>query len=667
LFNLTAAIGLITIYLIILPTNFDKMQKHVRLNEYKVLLYRILLAYLFYFIARILFYVFNASLLKVDSVSELLSLCYYGLAFDTTAILYVNLLFIVFSVLPLVKNATAGYQKFLFWLYFATNLTAYATNFIDFIYYRYTYARTTIVALGVVEHETNKTTLFLSFLVDFWYVFLLFFLCAAIWIYLYRKVKVQLLLPVKKIPYFGFSLIAFLFTALIIVGGIRGGDFKKATRPINILDASRHVKNLVHSDIVLNTPFAIIRTLFTNSFQKTNYAGVNAEVILEKVQPIKQYSNNPESKPNVVVFILESYGREYVGAFNKKSGIPNYVSYTPFLDSLSQHSMIFTNAYANGRQSIHGMSSILAGIPAFKDAFTSSPYPKQKIESLVSTLESEGYNTSFFHGAANGSMGFLGFGNILGIDHYYGRTEFNDDSQFDGYWGIWDEPFLQYMKQTLDIKKTPFFASVFTVSSHEPYIIPEKYNNTFKGGPLPINKCVQYTDFALKRFFTEAQKMPWFNNTIFVLVADHGNQTFYTEYMKPIQRFAVPIIIYQPNSKYVGVDEDLAQQIDIYPTILDMVGYKKPFRSWGRSLFDKKGEQPFVLNSTGNIYQFSRGNYICTFDGKNALGFYDRNDKWLANNLIKNRNAEMNDIELNCKAFIQDYMERVVDQKLYAK
>ena len=264
-------------------------------------------------------------------------------------------------------------------------------------------------------------------------------------------------------------------------------------------------------------------------------------------------------------------------------------------------------------------------------------------------------------------MGFLGFSNILGIDHYYGRTEFNDDSQFDGFWGIWDEPFLQFMKNTLDKKKTPFFASVFTVSSHEPYIIPEKYKDRFHEGGVPIHKCAEYTDFALKRFFTEAKKQPWFSNTIFVLVADHCNQIYYDEYHKPINRYAVPIIIYKPGSDLVGVDTDLAQQIDIFPTIIDMIGYDKPFRSWGRSLLDKKSSAPFVLNSTGSIYQFSRGNYICTFDGKNALGFYDKDDKALKHNLIKNRNAEMDDIELNCKAFIQDYMNRVIDKNLYSK
>lgn len=640
------------------------MQKHLRLNEYKVLFFRIALAYLFYFIARVLFYYFNADLLRVESVSDFLSLSYYGLAFDTTAILYINLLFIVFSILPFWKNTNAGYQKFLFYLYFGTNLLAFATNFIDFIYYKFTFARTTTAALNVLEHETNKTTLFLNFLLEYWYVFALFVLTSALWVFLYKKIKVQDFRPSRYVPYFSFSTVGFLMIVLFVIGGIRGGDFKKSTRPINLLDASRNVKNIVHSDIVLNTPFAIIRTLFSNSFLKVDYPEVNAQLIAEKIQPIKRYHNNPKTKPNVVVFILESYGREYIGAFNKKSNIPDYKSHAHFLDSLAQHSMIFTNAYANGRQSIHGMSSVLAGIPSFKDAFTSSPYPKQKIESLVSTLENEGYNTSFFHGAANGSMGFLGFSKILGIDDYYGRTEFNDDSQFDGFWGIWDEPFLQYMKKTLDTKKTPFFASVFTVSSHEPYVIPDKYKKRFQEGGVPIHKTVEYTDYALKRFFEEAKKEPWFENTIFVMVADHCNQIYYDEYQKPINRFAVPILIYKPNSSYVGVDEDLAQQIDIYPTILDMIGYDKPFRSWGRSLLDKKTSVPFVINSTGNIYQFAKGNYICTFDGKKALGFYGKEDKALKNNLIKKRNAEMDEMELNCKAFIQDYMERVVDKKL---
>lgn len=642
------------------------MKKFLRIDEYKVLLMRIGLAYLFYTIARLLFYFYNEDLLQVSFFSSyFVKLCYHGLLFDTSAILYVNLLFILLSILPLVKNTSKGFQKGLFYLYFITNILAYATNFIDFIYYKHSLARTTLAAMNVIEHETNKTSLFLSFIVDYWHVFVLLIVLSVIWIFLYKKIRFREDIPQNKIAYFGLSTVAFVGFALLIIAGIRGGDLSKSTRPINLLDASRHVKNNVHADIVLNTPFAIIRTLFSNNFKKVEFPEVTEKVIAEKVQPIKFYNNNPESKPNVVLIILESYGREYCGAFNKDMNIKGYKSHSPFIDSLAQHSLIFTNAYANGRQSIHGMSSIIAGIPTYKDAFTSSPYPKQKIESLVSTLENKGYKTSFFHGAANGSMGFLGFSNILGIDNYYGRTEYNNDADFDGYWGIWDEPFLQFMKSTLDKEKTPFFATVFTVSSHEPYIIPEKYKNRFKEGEIIMHKCVEYTDYALKRFFDEAKKSPWYENTIFVMVADHGNQVYYNEYNETINRFAVPILFFKPNSEYVGVNKELAQQIDIYPTILDMIGYDKPFRSWGRSLVDKKKQtQPFVVNSLGNVHRYTKGNYTCVFDGKEVLGFYDIKDKALNHNLIKNRNAEMDNLELESKAFYQDYMNRVIDKKL---
>ena len=414
------------------------MKKYPRFQEYKVLVYRILLAYAFYFIARVLFYVYNSSLIKVGSFTDFLELCYHGLAFDTTAILYVNGLFILLSIIPILSNTNKKFQNFLCYLYFVTNLLAYATNFIDFIYYRYTFSRSTIASLDTLENENNKILLFFDFVIHFWDVFLWFFILAFCWIYLYKKISVQHKSETPNVKYFGFSIVTFLVIVTLCIGGIRG-DFKKSTRPINILDASRFVVNISQSDLVLNTPFAIIRTWDTNSFKKVTL--VSKSQVDRLIVPIKYYKNNPATKPNIVIFIIESFAREYNGAFNKGTKIPNFQSYTPFVDSLAQHSMIFTNAYANGYKSIHGMSSVIAGIPSFENAFTSSPYPQQKIESLVSTLKSEGYDTSFFHGAPNGSMGFLGFGNILGYDHYYGKTEYNNDADFDGVWGIWDEPF----------------------------------------------------------------------------------------------------------------------------------------------------------------------------------------------------------------------------------
>lgn len=640
------------------------MKLFFRKQEYLILLYRLFLAYVFYFLARFLFFLYNYDVLEVHSVGEFFKLAYYGLAFDTAAILYVNMLFIVLSIIPLRITTSSSYQKCLFYVYFITNLIGYAFNYIDFIYYKFNFARTTLSVLEVVENEANKTTMFFRFLVSYWHVYLLFILVSILWIYLYKRVKLQTFsqsLTTKT--YYISSFIGFVVIGTLIVGGIRGGDFKKSTRPINLVDASKHVKKMEQADLVLNTTFAFIRTFGNNSFKKVDY-NISDEDIQFYIKPIKQYANNESTKPNIVLIITESMGREYLGSFNKNIGIDDYVSYTPFLDSLAQHSLIFPNAFANGAKSIHGMSSVLSGIPSFVDAFTSSSYSNQKIQSLVSVMNDLNYDTSFFHGAPNGSMGFLGFSNILGFDHYYGMEEYGNDDDFDGSWGIWDEPFLQFMKSTLDQKKQPFFSTVFTVSSHEPFKIPEKYEGKFPKGHVQMHQPMGYTDYAFKQFFEAAKKEAWFDNTIFVITSDHPNQAYYDVYKKVINRRAVPIMFYKSDGSLVGTDSDLAQQIDIYPTLLDLIGYDKPFRSWGRSLVSDDDVLPFAINYNASQYHMLRGNYICTFDGKVATGFYDINDKSLENNLIANKTPEMEATERACKAFLKDYFERIVDKKL---
>ncbi len=640
------------------------MANRFRSTEYKALLYRILLGYLFYFISRVLFFTFNTHLFAVDNFHGLLKLCYYGIAFDTTALLYINSLFILLSILPLKINTQVNYQKGLAILYFVTNLLAYATNFVDIIYYRFSQVRSTKATLDVLADESNKKALFEHFSWAYWYVIIIYILCCLCWIWLYNRVKVKPV-PVKNLRYYYASLILVPVILLLMVGGIRG-DFKHSTRPINMVDAYKHVTIPNQGDIVLNTPFAIFRTLGSSSFKTEHWTSEN--YINTNIKPIKQYNNDPAIRPNIVIIILESMAKEYWGSMNRDANIPRFKSYTPFLDSLADSSLIFTNAYANGRQSIHAMSSILAGIPSFQTAFTSSPYAKQKIQSIVSVCDSLGYQTSFFHGAANGSMGFQGFGNILGIKNYYGKTEYNNDKDFDGIWGIWDEPFFQFVGKTIGTQKQPFMATLFTLSSHDPFQIPEKYKTRYKGGPLAINKCVQYSDNALRVFFNYAKTQPWYSNTIFVITADHTSQTYYPEYSKPINRFAIPILFYSADKAYAlkGVRTDLASQMDIYPSIVDLIGYNKPFRSWGRSLISNlPAETPRVINSLGNIYQFMQGNYIYLFDGKKITGIFAAADKGLEKNLMSGTlNPEMNKGMLDCKAFIQDYSDRIVNRKL---
>lgn len=641
-----------------------KIFKEFRTQEVWVLLYRIFLAYFFYQIARLLFWFFNRDVIDVDGFWDYLNLAYHGTQFDTTGILYVNALFIFLSLVPIVINTKKYYQKFLFWLYFITNGIAYVMNFGDMVYYRFSQARLTTAAMSVAEHENNLGKVFLISIVQHPFVLIWYLVLMAFWVFLYKKIKIMERKPQKLIPYFIWSILTLAIVATLAVGGIRG-DFKHSTRPVNLVDANRYVKNPLQANIVLNSVFSFFRTIDTNNFKEVHF--VDEKFIEEDLKPYKYYPReNAEPKPNVVIFILESFAREYSGAFNKDGNIPNFVSYTPFVDSLAQQSLIATNAFANGRQSIHGMSSVLAGIPSLTDAFTSSPYSNQKIQSIVSVANDMGYDTSFFHGAPNGSMGFLGFGNILGFKHYYGKTEYNNDADFDGIWGIWDEPFFQYFAKTLDTKKQPFMATLFSVSSHHPFKVPAKYEGKFPKGTLEIHAPIGYTDYSLKKFFETAKKMPWYNNTIFVMVADHTNQIGYPEYEKAMNHFAVPILFFSPNPKYnlKGVITEPAQQMDIYPTLVDLIGYNKKIRSWGRSLVSKNDDLNMIVNSAG-LEQFIIGNYIYTFDGKNVVGIYDKSDLNLEKNLIgKIKSPEIDHGILLSKAWYQDYMNRVINRKL---
>ncbi len=643
---------------------FKIRMKEFRLQEIGVLFYRIFLAFVFYQVARLLFWFFNKNLIRIDSVSDYLTIAYHGTAFDTTAILYVNSLFILLSLLPLVINTKKYYQRFLFWLYFITNGIAYGMNFGDFVYYKFSQARLTIAAMHVAQHEKNIAKVFFVSIVEHPFVILWFIILMMLWIFLYKKVKISDRKPEKRWVYFVSSVVSLCIVAALVVGGIRG-DFKHSTRPINMVDANRHVKNPLQANVVLNSVFSFFRTMNTNNFREVHF--VDEKFIEQNIKPYKLYEREGiEPKPNVVIFILESFSKEYSGAFNKNTKIKGFVSYTPFFDSLATQSLIATNAFANGRQSIHGMSSILAGIPTLKDAFTSSPYSNQKIQSIVSVANDMGYDTSFFHGAPNGSMGFMGFGNILGFKHYYGKTEYNNDADFDGIWGIWDEPFFQYFAKTLNTKKSPFMATMFSVSSHHPFKVPEKYAGKFKRGPLEIHEPVGYTDYALKKFFETAKKMPWYQNTIFVMVADHTNQVAYPEYEKAMNRFAVPILFYSPNPKYNLKGEIITptQQMDIYPTLADLMGYNRKIRSWGRSLVSDKKEDHLIVNSSG-VEQFIIGDFIYLFDGKNFTGIYALQDLGYENNLLgKISTPEITLGELKAKAWYQDYMDRVINRKL---
>ena len=638
---------------------------NLRLQEFRVLLYRFFLGYLFYFIARSFFVLFNTDLIEVHTFSEFLKLCLYGLTFDTAALFYVNAIFLLGSIIPGTFVTSKKYQNSLFGVYMIFNSIGLSMNYIDVVYYRFNLNRLTSKAFEVLENESNGFALFLSFLTDYWYVFLLYSMSLFLWVKAYKLLAVKRVEKAHMPSYIISSIVLFVAVAASAIIGIRG-DWRHSTRPITLIHAMEKVDHPSQADVVLNSPFTFIRTYGKNSFK---YSQDFSEAQIEAlIQPIKTYSNLNEfdTPPNVVIFILESFGREYWGAMNGSTEIEGFESFTPFLDSLAKHSIVFSNAFANSRKSIHGMPSVLAGIPSFETAYTSSQYATQPLQSLVSISEEMGYATSFFHGAPNGSMGLLGFSQVLGFDAYYGKNEYNNDADFDGVWGIWDEPFFQFMKQQLTEGANPFLATVFSVSSHAPFQIPEEYDGQFKEGYIPMHKCVQYTDYAIEQFMASSKDEPWFENTLFVFTADHGNQSHYDFYQKTINRFATPVMFYAPNKSWNEDRLDLAQHMDIMPTVAHLMGYEKPIRSWGRSLVGNE-DSSLVVNYFGaGTYFFMNEEYICIYNGSDAIGFYSKEDYGLENNLVESRTNAMNALEEKGKAYLQDYNNRIVKGALEA-
>jgi phosphoglycerol transferase MdoB-like AlkP superfamily enzyme len=631
-------------------------------NEFLVLAYRFAILFVFYAIFRILFYLMNSSLFPNVDLAGFMRIMKGGLLFDNSALIYLNILYFLLYILPLQFKFNAGYSKFLKGLYLTINGAGFALNSIDLIYYRFILKRSTFNVIDILKNEENMGKLWIQFIFDFWYVALLFVVMMILLSKAYSLLQPRKTRISHPLLYGLASLVILLLVSAFSVIGIRGG-YKHSTRPITLSNAGAYVESPEEMAIVLNTPFSIIRTIGKKSFTPMNFFENEADA--EAVFAVKREyepTENP-SRKNVVIIILESFSREFFGVFNPTLENGNYRGYTPFLDSLARESYIFPRAYANGRKSIDAMPSVLAGIPALVLPYVVSEYSSNKINSFASILGEEGYSSAFFHGAPNGSMGFDAFAKIAGFQHYFGKNEYNNDADFDGIWGIWDEPFFGYFARQMTELQQPFVTSIFSLSSHHPFKVPAKYQGVFPKGPLPVEECIGYSDNALRRFFDEAKKMPWFQNTLFVITADHSSVPDHEEYKNNAEAFAVPLIFYTPDGSLPkGVNNRLAQQIDIMPTVLNFVGVSRPFIAFGNNLLDENSAQ-FVVNYSNEVYQFMQNGKVIYFDGKKIVGVYDYdNDHFLKTNLLGTMNVV--EEEKMLKAVIQQFNNRMIEDRL---
>lgn len=609
-------------------------------NTLTLFIQRFLLLVVIYQLIRVGFYLYNQSFFPEISSNVFIG----GLIFDLSVLGYINILFAIFHLIPGKFQTKKMYQNSLFISFFLVNGIFICLNFIDYEYFRFVGRRSSF-SMITAEGMTNEIGgLIVSYFVDYWKIPLFITLTFIIFWLGLKQIKYR---NVKTSSNF-VSIASLLFMVILLFTAGRGIDRK----PLRIVDASEYGP-IGTSALVLNTPFTVMKTLSKkNNLKEVHFFDdKQAERIFN---PIQSFSYENSNKKNVVLLILESFGRE-----NIQRG------QTPFLDSLIQKSYFFENGFANGKLSIDAVPSTLSSVPSLMNkSFISSCYAVNNVYGLPKILKDNGYNTSFFHGAFNGSQNFDQYADVAGFDRYYGKNEYKGPESFDGKWGVFDEDFLQFFAKELTTFKQPFFTTLFTISSHAPFTIPEKYKGKFPKGSTEIHESIAYADYALKRFFESAEKKPWFNNTIFVITSDHTSSTGEEpKYKNNVGKFRIPIMFFVPGDEtMIATNEKNFQQIDILPSLVDYLQLNTKLVSYGKSY---KSNQDFVVNYLDNIYNLEMGDYYLAFDGTKTIGLYNwKKDPLLKTNLVRKQPKTKNKMERFIKAYIQSFNHRVSKNQL---
>ncbi len=604
------------------------MKRYPPTSPLVVLFARFATLLLLFLLTRFIFYWFNIGEFETFS-SEIF---WEGLRFDTAAICLLNSIYFVCLLLPFRFVESKIFRKIGNVYYIVVNAIALLTNLIDTCYYPYSMRRMTGDIFSFVGETNNIGQLIPVFIKDFWYV-------AVIWLALIGLLLLSAWLTEKtdygRMAGWWKHIVLRLCCLFLIFTGARGGW---QLRPLNISFASS-AAGVENAALVLNSPYSLITTLDSHGLKRMHYfTDEEGKSIFSTQRHFTEKNtfigatnfpyhngivNNYSHPINVVLIILEGISSEY-SEYLADEPKP-LAGFTPFLDSLAQQSIVF-RGYANGQQSIEALSSILGGIPSLMEKpFSQSRYAAYNIQYAIPALKPYNMRTMFFHGGQNGTMGFDRFCKMNGIDQYFGMDEYDPsrlDEDYDGTWGISDVPYLQYVANKLSGCADPFFATIFTLSSHHPFKVPKDYDNVLPKGEIPMQHCVAYTDEALRQFFARAKKTYWYPNTLFVITADHTNFHGATDVDYFAHRYSVPMIFFYPKADTSYRSNQIVQQVDIMPSIIDYCGFSADFSSFGHSAFDKSAPH-FAINYLSGSYELYIDNYLIEFDGNVITHVYD--------------------------------------------
>jgi len=575
-----------------------------------------------FFLIRFLLYLKYRDTFSALSSIEVIMSFVRGVRFDLSILLTLFALPLLFFNLPISFAEKLWWQKLWGWLMFALILAMLFLLAGDLIYFEQVKRHITS-ELFVIGNDTG-------FLLDMtvrsykWYLVLFLLLSSLLW-FLWRKTLGGKIIKCTH------KYIKYIIFAGFLVLGIRGGISGK---PINIIDAFS-TGNTAYSNLVLNGAFTLYHHArgsrhVNHKFFPSEEAIRIAKTPLDDPENetfmlhsnTKDNENPPISPPlekggkrgfergfssetrklNIVLMVLESWSPFYIDSFGN-----NGFGVTSNFDSLARDGLRFTRFYAVGQRSIEGIQASLTGIPPIIGipnigfGLEAVNFPK-----IGNTLGEHGYETIFIQTSKRRSFRMDAVARATGFQHYFGMEDIPMLLDYDNQTSTfgWDYEGMQFLKKQLESAKKPFFAFLFTGTTHVPYINPknglEKYHHDQNGENGFLN-TLNYSDWSLGRFMEESSKMPWFDDTVFVFIADH-NFDAYRNFGYP-EMYHIPLLIYAPKIIQPGTSETIGSQIDIGPTILDILDIDDRFDSAGTSLFREKDEYAYFSdrNSIGIV------------------------------------------------------------------